>query len=70
MVTLTRPNTIKKYFTLILLGLIYQEYLLTLKASLLVEYRGRGLAGKLAREAFNHIIAEKATVTLSCTYLQ
>jgi len=34
------------------------------------EYRGRGLAGKLAREAFNHIIAEKATVTLSCTYLQ
>ena len=49
---------------------MFQALLLTLNALSLVEYRGRGLAGKLAREAFNHIIAEKATVTLSCTYLQ
>jgi len=34
------------------------------------EYRGRGLAGILARTAFDYVVEEQATVLPSCTYLR
>jgi len=34
------------------------------------EYRGRGLAGVLAREAFDYIVQEQAKVFPSCSYLR
>jgi len=34
------------------------------------EYRGKGLAGVLARAAFDHAVKEKSRILPTCTYLR